>query len=62
MPRREFLTTEMTPRAWRMLTYSVAGFLIYGLVLFMELLQTFHLNRIDAQLKTLDRQVAGMDY
>lgn len=61
MGRREFLTTEMTPRAVRMLTYSVGGFLIYGMILFAELLQTVHLNRIDSQLKTLDQQVAGLN-
>ena len=53
------LSTEMTPRAWRMICYCVIGFLIYGLVLLMELLQNVHLNRIDEQLKELDRQVSN---
>ena len=56
------MSTEMTPRAWRMISYSVIGFLIYGFILLMELLQNIHLNRIDSQLKELDRQVSyGMD-
>ena len=59
MSHNQFMSTEMTPRALRMIAYCVVGFLIYCLILFMEVLQNFQLNRIDAQLKALDRQIAG---
>jgi hypothetical protein len=59
MSRREFLSTEMTPRAWRMIAYACAGFFIYSLILFLEILQNIQLNRIDGQLKALDRQVSA---
>ena len=46
-----------------MLVYCAAGFSVYCLLLFMELLQKMHLNRIDAQLEALDRQVnAGGEF
>ena len=49
------LSTEMTPRAWRMISYCTVGFLIYGLFLLHQLLLNLHLNRIDQQLKDIDQ-------
>lgn len=55
MSRREFLTTEMTPRAWRMIAYSCVGLCVYGLVFLMEAAQNFQMNRIDRQLQEVSR-------
>ena len=49
------LSTEMTPRAWRMICYCVVGFVIYGLFLLHELMLNLHLNRIDQQLKSIEQ-------
>ncbi len=56
MSHNEFLSPEMTPRSWRMIIYCALGFAIYGALLFAELLQTVHLNKIDAQLKMISAQ------
>ena len=56
---QSFISTGMTPRAWRMISYCVVGFLVYCLLLFAEMLQSFHLNKIDQQLNLLDKEVAG---
>jgi hypothetical protein len=51
-----FLQTGMTPRAWRMICYICIGMCVYGLILLMETVQKFQLNRIDRQLQELNRQ------
>ncbi len=51
------INTEMTPRARRMMVYCAVGFLAYLLILFMDMIQNIHLNRIDEQLKALDKQM-----
>ena len=57
------LNAEMTPRARRMLAYCAAGFLVYMMILFAEMIQNMHLNRIDEQLKSIDQQLTdyGME-
>ncbi|MBI1979642.1 MAG: hypothetical protein HYS58_02645 [Elusimicrobia bacterium] len=55
--RSSFASTEMTPRAWRMLSYICVGATIYGMVLATETLQKFKLNRIDRQLEIVNDQM-----
>ncbi|MBI2118901.1 MAG: hypothetical protein HYT97_04665 [Elusimicrobia bacterium] len=56
--KNHFLSTGMTPRSWRMLSYICVGTTIYGMVLLTETLQTYKLNRIDQQLDQYNRQIA----
>ena len=49
------MQTGMTPRAWRMISYSCIGFLIYGLVLVTEIVQNYHLNKIDKQMEMIEK-------
>ena len=51
------LSTEMTPRSWRMISYCVIGFVLYGLFLLHEIMLNIHLNRIDQQMKNLDQEM-----
>ena len=51
------MNTGMTPRAWRMLSYCCIGLVIYSMVLFGEILQNMHLDRIDQQLKAVEKQM-----
>ena len=53
----QFLYSGMTPRAWRMISYCCVGFFLYGMVLFYEIMQNIHLNKIDAQLQLLNMQM-----
>ena len=53
--RKEFLSTEMTPRAVRMLSYCCIGFFVYGSVLLAEIYQNIQLQRIDQQLKMAEK-------
>lgn len=50
------LSTGMTPRAWRMISYLCIGATIYGMVFVTETLQNIRLNRIDQQMKMLSEQ------
>ncbi len=51
----QFVSSGMTPRAWRMISYICIGTTIYGIVLVTETLQNYKLNRIDRQMKELER-------
>lgn len=53
--RKEFLSTELTPRAVRMLSYCCIGFFAYGSVLLAEIYQNIQLQKIDQQLKMAER-------
>lgn len=52
--RNDFLHGGMTPRAWRMISYSCIGFFIYGIVIASEALQNRQLNRIDQQMQRMN--------
>lgn len=49
-----FLQTGMTPRAWRMIGYTCVGMLLYGGILFAEIVQNIQLNKVDAELKAIE--------
>ena len=51
-----FGSTEMTPRAWRMLSYACVGIFLYGAVVIAETLQNYHLNKIDKQMQEIYKQ------
>lgn len=55
MCQDKFLSTEMTPRAWRTIFYCCVGFLIYGGIVLAELLQDVKLARFKQQLKMAER-------
>lgn len=55
------LNTQMTPRAWRMLSYCAAAFAIYGLLIVAEFLQTLHLRRIDQELRDKKRMAYDVE-
>jgi hypothetical protein len=57
----QFFYTGMTPRAWRMISYSCVGFFIYSAILFTEMLQNVHLYKIDHQLKLLNQSDAQQE-
>lgn len=46
-----FASGGMTPRAWRMISYSCIGFLLYGGVILSEMMQEVRLKKVDDQLK-----------
>ncbi len=50
-----FLYGGMTPRAWRMISYICIGITIYGMVLVTEALQNQRMNRIDRQMREVER-------
>lgn len=54
----QFLYRGMTPRAWRMISYSCIGFLIYGMIVFGEMLQSVQLSRIDSELKAVEEETS----
>lgn len=56
--KNHFLSTGMTPRSWRMISYICVGATIYGMVLLTETLQAYKLNRIDQQLNQFNQQTA----
>jgi hypothetical protein len=49
--KAEFMSTEMTPRAWRMLAYCTVGFAIYGFVFALEMIQDVRLHIVNRQLE-----------
>lgn len=51
-----FLYSGMTPRAWRMISYCCLGFVLYGGLLFVEIIQNVHLYKIDQQLQSISMQ------
>jgi hypothetical protein len=53
--KREFMTTEMTPRAWRMIAYSCVGITLYGLTFLIDQVQNAQLSRIDRQLQQVSQ-------
>ena len=57
-----FMSSKMTPRAWRMLAYAAVGFLVYGLLFIIEKAQNRQLSQIDRKMqKVYQEQLDAID-